>query len=353
MIKMTNSVFEQRREELSSRVNALMSLNQPIDNPPLRQEANAAFRELALEIFRFQAAYNPLYAKYLELIGIDPGEVAEIERIPFLPIELFKYYDIQTGAWSPALVFASSGTTGQSSSRHLLRDPDWYRMHARRAFAQRYGPPENYCFLALLPSYLERSGSSLVFMVEDFIRQSRHMQSGFYLYNASDLVKVLAACLKKSIPTVLLGVSFALLDLAEQHPMDLSGVVIMETGGMKGRREEITREALHEKLKSAFQVAHIHSEYGMTELLSQAYSAGNGVFHPGPVMAVFTREATDPFQLQAPGRNGALNIIDLANIDTISFIATDDMARVRPGGAFEVLGRLDNSDIRGCNLMVE
>lgn len=281
------------------------------------------------------------------------SKIKGIREIPFLPIELFKYYDIQTGHWTPAQIFSSSGTTGQTASRHLLSDPEWYRIQARRTFAQRYGQPQNYCFLALLPSYLERSGSSLVFMAEDFIRQSRYPQSGFYLYNASDLIKVLTDCRKNAIPTVLLGVSFALLDLAEQHPMDLAGIIVMETGGMKGRREEITREALHQTLCHAFGIERIHSEYGMTELLSQAYSTGGGLFHPGPAMQVLAREAADPFAFQEAGRTGALNIIDLANIDTISFIATDDLGRIHPGGAFEVLGRLDNSELRGCNLMVE
>lgn len=310
------------------------------------------FEAAALEVFRFQAEYNPLYARYLELVQVGPEQVSALERIPFLPIELFKHYNIQTGVWEPERVFTSSGTTGQIASRHLLRDPDWYRLQARRTFAQRYGPLEGYCFLALLPSYLERSGSSLVFMAEDFIGQSRYAASGFYLHDTQALAEALSQCRQNRIPTVLLGVSFALLDLAEQHPMDLEGVILMETGGMKGRREEITREALHAQLRQAFGVPAVHSEYGMTELLSQAYSTG-GYFQPGPAMRVLAREATDPFAIQAPGKNGALNIIDLANVDTVSFIATDDLGRVRPDGAFEVLGRLDHSDIRGCNLMVE
>lgn len=310
------------------------------------------FEATALEVFRFQAAHNPVYAQYLELLQVDPAQVSALENIPFLPIELFKQYELQTGHWAPERVFTSSGTTGQTTSRHLLRDPDWYRLQARRSFALRYGPPENFCFLALLPSYLERSGSSLVFMAEDFIGQSRFAESGFYLYDTEALIRALSHCRQNRIPTVLLGVSFALLDLAEQQPMDLEGIILMETGGMKGRREEITREALHERLQQAFGVKEVHSEYGMTELLSQAYSSG-GYFHPGPAMRVLAREATDPFAIQASGKNGALNIIDLANVDTVSFIATDDLGRVHAGGAFEVLGRLDHSDIRGCNLMVE
>lgn len=312
-----------------------------------------AFNALALDVFRFQALHNPLYNRYLELIGKKIQAVETVQEIPFLPIELFKTYDIQTGDWTPERIFSSSGTTGQTTSRHLLHDPDWYRMGARRAFARQYGPVENFCFLALLPSYLERNNSSLVFMAEDFISLSRYAQSGFYLYNMADLVKVLSDCVQNNIPTVLLGVSFALLDLAEAFPMPLEQVIVMETGGMKGRRAELTREQLHQVLRTAFQVQHIHSEYGMTELLSQAYSPGNGRFYPAPTMRVLAREAADPFAIRPWGQNGALNIIDLANVDTLSFIATDDLGKVAEDHSFEVTGRLDSSEIRGCNLMVE
>lgn len=312
-----------------------------------------AFNALALDVFRFQALHNPLYNRYLELIGKKIQAVETVQEIPFLPIELFKTYDIQTGDWTPERIFSSSGTTGQTTSRHLLHDPDWYRMGARRAFARQYGPVENFCFLALLPSYLERNNSSLVFMAEDFISLSRYAQSGFYLYNMADLVKVLSDCVQNNIPMVLLGVSFALLDLAEAFPMPLEQVIVMETGGMKGRRAELTREQLHQVLRTAFQVQHIHSEYGMTELLSQAYAPGNGRFYPAPTMRVLAREAADPFAIRTWGQNGALNIIDLANVDTLSFIATDDLGKVAEDHSFEVTGRLDSSEIRGCNLMVE
>jgi len=311
------------------------------------------FNALALDVFRFQAEHNSLYNRYLELIGKKIQAVETVQEIPFLPIELFKTYDIQTGNWTPERIFSSSGTTGQATSGHLLHDPDWYRMGARRAFARQYGPVENFCFLALLPSYLERNNSSLVFMAEDFISLSRYAQSGFYLYNMADLVKVLSDCVQNKIPTVLLGVSFALLDLAEAFPMPLEQVIVMETGGMKGRRAELTREQLHQVLQAAFQVQHIHSEYGMTELLSQAYAPGNGRFYPAPTMRVLAREAADPFAIRTWGQNGALNIIDLANVDTLSFIATDDLGKVAEDHSFEVTGRLDSSEIRGCNLMVE
>ncbi len=306
-----------------------------------------------MDVFRFQARHNPLYREYLQLLKTDPEKVTKIASIPFLPIQFFKSYDIKTGDWEPALTFTSSGTTGQQSSRHHLRYPDFYRQNARRGFAHFYGPVEEYCILALLPAYLERSGSSLVFMAEDFIRQSRHPESGFFLYNTEALLEILARCKKRGIPTLLLGVSFALLSLAEEAPTGLSGIIIMETGGMKGRRKELTREELHAALSAAFQVETIHSEYGMTELLSQAYSRGGGLFFPSPGMQVLAREITDPFSLQENGKSGALNIIDLANLDTISFIATDDLGRVYDDGSFEILGRLDASDVRGCNLLVQ
>ncbi|HRD81444.1 MAG TPA: acyl transferase [Saprospiraceae bacterium] len=333
-----NSTFEHIRSTLRERI---------------VQVQQDDFNALALDVFRFQAEHNSLYNRYLELIGKKIQAVETVQEIPFLPIELFKTYDIQTGDWTPERIFSSSGTTGQTTSRHLLHDPDWYRMGARRAFARQYGPVENFCFLALLPSYLERNNSSLVFMAEDFISLSRYAQSGFYLYNMADLVKVLSDCVQNNIPTVLLGVSFALLDLAEAFPMPLEQVIVMETGGMKGRRAELTREQLHQVLRTAFQVQHIHSEYGMTELLSQAYSPGNGRFYPAPTMRVLAREAADPFAIRPWGQNGALNIIDLANVDTLGFIATDDLGRVAEDHSFEVTGRLDRSEIRGCNLMVE
>ena len=310
------------------------------------------FNALALDIFLYQSRYNPLYRQFLNLLGTSPKGIKNIEDIPFLPIQFFKSRDIQTGAWKPSLTFTSSGTTASTTSRHLLRDPEFYKKNARRGFAHFYGPAGNYCVLALLPSYLERTGSSLVFMAEDFIRQSRYPQSGYFLYNTEELVGILADCKKNAIPTLLLGVSFALWDLAEQYSLDLSGITVMETGGMKGRRRELTRDELHHILKTAFQVEAIHSEYGMTELLSQAYSQGGGLFRPGPTMRVLAREITDPFAIQQPGKTGALNIIDLANLDTISFIATDDLGRVYEDGSFEILGRLDASDARGCNLLV-
>ncbi len=353
----------------------------------------ASFETTALAVFRYQAAHNPLYARYLELLRRDPPVVTCLAEIPFLPIALFKRYAVQTGEWAPAQVFTSSGTTGQTTSRHLVRDPEMYLDNTRRGFAQFYGDPAGWCFLALLPSYLERAGSSLVAMADYFIGLSRYPESGFFLNELDQLQRTLRHCRAAGIPTVLLGVSFALLDFAEQYPMDLSGVLIMETGGMKGRRRELTRSELHQTLQQAFQVSGIHSEYGMTELFSQAYSqpvntaqtpavqtafqglelypeaSGSNfvlqtsnfelqtnapvLFSPAPTMQVLTTETNDPFCPAAPGRSGVLNIVDLANLDTCSFIAAEDVGKVYADGRFEVLGRLDAAEMRGCNLMIE
>ncbi len=314
--------------------------------------SSANFETQVLALFRHQAAFNSLYREYISLLGIDVAEVDSLERIPFLPIQFFKTHTIQTGDWRPELVFSSSGTTGMTNSRHPVREAVFYLENAERCFEAFYGPVEQYCFLALLPAYLEREGSSLVYMAAHFIKRSAYRQSGFFLYEQNKLAEVLADCQERKIPTVLLGVSFALLDLAERHPLHIPDVIVMETGGMKGRRQEITREELHATLCAAFGVPAIHSEYGMTELLSQAYSAGEGLYRPGPLMQVRTREITDPLSAQQYGRLGAINIIDLANKDSCAFIATDDLGKVYPDGTFEVLGRMDNSDIRGCNLMV-
>lgn len=320
----------------------------------IRQLQPGSFERIALEVFRFQAQFNPLYLEYLNLLGVRPDRVKATADIPFLPIQFFKNYNIKSGRdWTPELVFTSSGTTATLTSRHLVRDLSWYLQNTRTGFEFFYGKLERYAVLALLPSYLERSGSSLVAMADFFIRESAFPQSGFFLYNTEELIRVIKDCQKRKIPVLLIGVSFALLDLAEQHPVSLQGVTVMETGGMKGRRKELTREELHAIMKESFGLSSIHSEYGMTELFSQAYSCGEGVFHPAPTMQVRTREITDPLSPQSSGKTGVLNIIDLANIDTISFIATDDLGKVYQDGSFEVLGRLDASDIRGCNLLLQ
>lgn len=313
-----------------------------------------AFAELALAVFQYQATHNLIYRQYLDLLGVKQAEIRQLSDIPFLPIQLFKQHLIQSGDWSPTTIFSSSATTGSTPSQHLVRDEEWYRQNARRGFTHFYGSLDQYAVLALLPSYLERQGSSLILMAEDFIQQSDPEWGGFYLYDQQALlakIDRIATETKKKI--LLLGVSFALLDLAENHPQDLpAGTIVMETGGMKGRRRELTRAELHDHLKQAFGASAIHSEYGMTELFSQAYSQGDGLFRATPTMRVMTREITDPLCLRTDSKTGVLNVIDLANLDTISFIATEDLGKVYPDGSFEILGRLDASEIRGCNLMV-
>ena len=320
----------------------------------IRNVTPTTFDEVALAVFRYQAAGNGIYARYLELLRRDPAGVRNPTDIPHLPIALFKRYPLQSGAWEAARTFTSSGTSGNRTSRHLLRDEAWYRHNAQRAFTERYGPLKGRPVLALLPAYLERTGSSLVFMAEDFIRQSDHSDSGFFLDDLSGLTQKLVRLQQDHVgpPPLLLGVSFALLDLALLAPAPLRRFIIMETGGMKGRRKELTRAELHHRLRSGFGVDHIHSEYGMTELLSQAYAPRDGRFLPAPTLRAAVREITDPFARPADGRSGVLNLTDLANLDTISFIATDDLGRVFTDGSFEVQGRLDASDVRGCNLLV-
>jgi phenylacetate-coenzyme A ligase PaaK-like adenylate-forming protein len=310
------------------------------------------FEEVALSVFRYQAENNTLYRDFLRLLGRSPQSVQTLEEVPFLPISFFKTHLVQTGQWSPSLAFKSSGTTGSATSTHLVRQPGWYLFHARRGFEQQYGPLHRWCVLALLPAYLERTGSSLVYMAEDFVRASGHPSSGFFLYDTDRLLGVLDELRAAGTPTLLLGVSFALLDLAERPDApDLSWATVMETGGMKGRRREMTRMELHALLSSAFRCQSIHSEYGMTELFSQAYAPEAGTFVPSPTLRALSRDPYDPLRLQAPGRTGGLNLVDLANLDTCSFLATDDLGRVSTDGTFEVLGRFDAADIRGCNLM--
>ncbi len=311
------------------------------------------FETVANAVFRYQAAHNPLYAKFLKLLHRPPTPAAPLSAIPFLPIQFFKTQTVKTGDWEPETVFSSSSTTGQTPSRHLVRDVDFYLNNAQRGFARFYGEPSEWCVLALLPSYLEREGSSLVAMADYFIRISKYPESGFFLHDFEKLRDVLIFCKSNGYKTILLGVSFALLDFAERHPMDLSGITVMETGGMKGRRRELTRPELHQILRAAFNLGEVHSEYGMTELFSQAYAQGGSLFAPAPTMRVLATEINDPFCPAAPGRTGVLNIVDLANLDTCSFIQTEDVGRVYADGRFEVLGRLDVAEMRGCNLMVE
>jgi hypothetical protein len=312
--------------------------------------------ELALEIFRFQSANNALYALYLEVLKCDPVKVNSLFGIPFLPIGFFKSHEVKTGSFEPGVIFESSGTTGSGTSRHFIKDLSLYERSFISGFKKFYGDPAGWCILALIPSFAERDHSSLAYMTDKLIRLSGHSQGGFYLDRMEDLQSILSG---KSVPgrkILLIGLTYALLDLAEKiNPVDIGldreQMVIMETGGMKGRRKEMIREEVHEILKRSFGVSAIHSEYGMSELLSQAYSTGNGVFRSVPWMKVLVREEDEPRQVNAKGR-GAVNIIDLANIYSCSFIATEDAGEIFDDGSFKILGRLDESDLRGCNLMI-
>ncbi len=311
------------------------------------------FRAAALEVFHFQAASVPVYREYLKALGSDLARVKSIEEIPFLPIEFFKTHDVLVEGRAAEVIFESSGTTGISPSMHHVADTALYRESFLRCFHAFYGSPEDLCILALLPSYLERSGSSLVYMMDHLVRWSRHPDSGFYLDNLEELADILRQRNNDGHPTLLLGVSFALLDLADQHPLELwNNITVMETGGMKGRRKELVRNELHELLTEAFRIPTIHSEYGMTELLSQAYSSGGGIFTSPPWMQVLVRDPNDPLSLLGTGQSGGLNMIDLANIHSCSFIATGDLGKGYEDGSFEVLGRFGHSDIRGCNLLI-
>jgi hypothetical protein len=278
--------------------------------------------------------------------------VNSLQDIPFLPISAFKSNKLHCELIKEEQVFFSSGTTGSAPSKHFVFDLKLYLKNALSIFESFYGKVEEYCFLALLPSYLERSGSSLVQMVDYFIAQSQYQQSGFYLYDHLDLKNQLDDCKKRKIPTVLFGVSFALLDFSEEYSVSFPELIIIETGGMKGRKTEITRDALHNIIAKGFKVDNVHSEYGMTELFSQAYSKNKGVYHPGRTMSVIIKEISDPFNSVEKGKTGIINIIDLANVDSCAFIETQDLGKKYDDGTFEVLGRLDVSDIRGCNLMV-
>lgn len=306
---------------------------------------------LALEIFRFQYNENKIYQQWINALNININEVNELSQIPFLPVSFFKTYNVTTGSFDPEIVFESSGTTGTINSRHAVKEPEIYTRSFTEGFKQFYGEPEDWCIIGLLPSYLERKGSSLVVMVKELIELSDHKESGFYLYEFEKLANVLKELEAKKQKTLLMGVTFALLDFAEQFPMQLKNTIIMETGGMKGRRKEMIREEIHAFLQKQFNISAIHSEYGMTELLSQGYSAGEGIFKTVPWMKVLVRDEDDPLLVTEKGR-GLINVIDLANIYSCSFIATDDVGRIFENESFEVLGRRDNSDIRGCSLMV-
>lgn len=313
---------------------------------------SAEFESVALEIFKYQFHNTRVYRDFCGFLRKDPTNVRTLEDIPFLPIEFFKTHEVLSNAKVPQAVFTSSGTTGQATSKHLVGDLSLYEQSFLRAFQQFYGKPEDWVILALLPSYLERDGSSLIYMVQHLIEISGHPSSGFYLNDYEALKDAITMGEKMDQKILLIGVSFALLDLVEKYNFRLKNTVVMETGGMKGRRKEMIREELHSILREGFGIEQIHSEYGMTELLSQGYSKGNGIFKCPSWMRLFIRDPEDPLTILQSGKTGGINVIDLANINSCSFIATQDLGKDLGKGQTEILGRFDNSDIRGCNLLV-
>jgi phenylacetate-coenzyme A ligase PaaK-like adenylate-forming protein len=312
----------------------------------------ADFKKVTFEVFAHQFKNNRVYRSFCDLLYIHPSDVKTIEEIPFLPIEFFKKRKVLSSLEEIEEVFSSSGTTGATTSKHFVTNINYYKESYLKGFQHFYGDVNEYTILALLPNYLERKGSSLIFMVDDLIRKSNNLDSGFYLNNLNELAKKLVELNESNKKVLLIGVSFALLDLVEKYQFNLSNAIVMETGGMKGRRKELIRNELHSILQEGFGVNKIHSEYGMTELLSQAYSKGNGVFETPPWMKILIRDTEDALTILPKNKNGGINIIDLANYNSCSFIATQDLGKVFENNTFEVIGRFDNSDIRGCNLMV-
>ena len=310
------------------------------------------FEKITLKVFRHQYDANLVYQQFCNFLMKDKNNVKSVLDIPFLPIQFFKSHEVLSSQDVVQTTFTSSGTTGMQTSKHLVTDVSWYEESYRLAFSEFYGNIEDYCVLALLPSYLEREGSSLIHMVEDLITLSNHEDSGFYLNNYDELISKVIELDNSGQNVLLIGVTYALLDLIEMQNFQLKNTIIMETGGMKGKRKEMIREELHSLLCNGFGVSKIHSEYGMTELLSQAYSLGDGVFECPPWMQILIRDTEDALNYVAEGKTGGINVIDLANINSCSFIATQDLGKKQPNHSFEVLGRFDNSDIRGCNLMV-
>jgi hypothetical protein len=313
---------------------------------------SSVFEQTALEVFHYQRSACETYAEFIQGLGIIPETVRKVSEIPFLPIEFFKSHQIVSGDNKAEIVFSSSGTGGKQS-KHYVSDLSLYENSFRKGFRKFYGDIHRYAILALLPSYLEREGSSLVYMVNDLIRESENSKSGYFLYNHDELFQTLQHLQETNTPTILIGVTYALLDFVQRYNLSYSDLIVMETGGMKGKGKELIREELHHILCKGFGVSAIHSEYGMTELLSQAYSKAYGIFECPPWMRIFIRDTNDPLTLLQTGRTGGINVIDLANLNSCAFIATQDMGRLHDNGSFEVLGRFDNSDIRGCNLLVQ
>lgn len=326
---------------------------QKLENQVFAIQSENDFEKAALAVFQYQATHNEVYKKYLTLLKVNVDAIHSSKEIPFLPISFYKQHKIVTGTFEPAIVFTSSGTTGMTNSSHYLKDEQLYVKSFLHCFKEFYGHPKEYIFICLLPSYLERKGSSLIYMMDYLVKASSQPQSGFYPQINDDFISLIQELQQnKKQKVFFIGVTFALLDLAEKFPTDLSNFIIMETGGMKGRRKEITRAELYDVLKQNLKAKAIHSEYGMTELLSQAYAKENGHFFCPKHMKVLIRDLNDPFSLLGPDKSGVINVIDLANIYSCAFIATQDAGKLHADGSFEVLGRVDHSDIRGCNLLM-
>jgi hypothetical protein len=319
----------------------------------LYQVNENSFDDIALALFRFQAVNNIVYQRYITNLQVQIDKIYTVSQIPFLPISFFKTQTVKTGEWIEETTFASSGTTGSTTSTHYIKSLEFYLTHAVKCFEYFFGDIKSYHFLALLPSYMERTNSSLVAMIDHFIKQSGSKESGFYLKNTDQLVTDLERLKGGGRKVVLWGVAFALLDLVERYQPNLKHCLVFETGGMKGRRKELTRDELHQTLCNGLNVSEIYSEYGMTELLSQCYTQGGALFSCSPWMKVIGRDSTDPLEKGLQNQTCGINVIDLANWHSISFIETEDLGKCYENGSFEVLGRLDNSEVRGCNLMVE
>ncbi len=310
------------------------------------------FNDIAIEIFHFQYKNNYIYKQFVDFIKKDISKILHYSQIPFIPVEFFKSQKVVSGEFNPEIVFTSSGTSGIQTSNHFVKELNLYDHSFLKTFSYFFGNIDDYVILALLPSYLERTGSSLIYMTDRLIADSKKSESGFYLDDYNGLNSILLTLKSKNQKVILLGVTYALLDLVEQYPINFPDLIVMETGGMKGMRKELIREELHYKLRNGFGMAKIYSEYGMTELLSQSYSKGNGVFSSPPWMKIVIRDVNDPLSLMKNSNAGGINVIDFANLFSCSFIATQDLGKVYIDGSFEILGRFDNSDIRGCNLLV-
>ena len=309
------------------------------------------FDELAIQLFKHQYSHNIVYQNYCNYLQVTPNTIKVANDIPFLPVQFFKTHEVKTGAFNAEVIFTSSTTTGTTPSKHFVKQHAIYEQSFLKAFHLFYGSPKQYAILALLPSYLERDGSSLIVMADKLIKESNKVESGFYLHNLEELEQAIISLKQQQTPILLLGVTFALLDFAEQFPLDLSDCIIMETGGMKGRRKEMIRSEVHEILTQNLKTAKIHSEYGMTELLSQAYSKGDGIYSCPPWMKIVLTNPNDPLETLTLNKTGLINIIDFANIHSCAFIQTSDIGKTNEDGTFEVLGRMDQSDVRGCSLM--